>query len=519
MGLFNSFKKFLKKKSEDKVEYPKYQDENSKKIISNNIEENKKYLGKLFNKSDDIIYRNVHLENNDLDLLLVCIANMVDTTVITEDILKPIKKEDSFKNEKKLDLNKLKEKLITALEVFTSNDFNKLLDALLTGDTLLFVDGYDEALIIETSSWKERNVEAPSSEETVRGSRESFIESVSVNITLIRRRIRSIKLAVEKLKIGRNTQTEIAVIYLDGICNSDIVNEVIKRIKKIDTDGVVGSAQVEQLIESYKWTVFPQILATERVDRTIGNILEGRLAIIVDGTPFVLIAPVTFASFLNSPDDYYERTLTSSFMRIIRYISYFITTTLPALYLALTAYHPGMIPTPLVLTITESRVGLPFPTILEVFFMEFTLEILTEASIRLPRPIGQTVSIVGGLVIGQSAVQAGVVSPILIIIVSITAITSFIIPIYTFTLSNRMVRFPLIILAGTLGLYGIFMGWIFLLIHLASLESFGVRYLSDFSPYRLNSLKDTIIKVPQSLMNKRPEVLNVEDVKRQNTQN
>ena len=515
MTLFNRLEKLLNKKRDMVVENEKHQDDNNKVRLSNSIAVNKKDLQETFNKSSDMIYRNFYLENNNLSLLIVCLENMVDAEVITEDIVKPIKKEDELKRESKINLDLIRRKIITALEVDVIKDFNSLVNSILSGDTLLFLDGYDEALIIGTSGWKDRNIEAPSSEETIRGSRESFIESIVTNITLLRKRIKTPKLAVERLKVGRKTQTDIAIVYIDGVCNTNVVNEVKKRIEKIDTDGVVGSAQVEQLIETSKWTVFPQILATERVDRTVGNILEGRLVIIVDGTPFVLITPVTFASFLNSPDDYYERTITSSFMRIIRYISYFLTTTLPGLYLALTAYHPGMIPTPLVLTITESRIGLPFPTVVEVFIMEFTLEILTEASIRLPRPIGQTVSIVGGLVIGQSAVQAGIVSPLIIIVVSLTALTSFVVPLYTFTLSNRMIRIPFIILAAMLGLYGIFMGWIFLLIHLASLESFGVRYLSDFSPYKLSSLKDTFIKVPQSLMNKRPEVLNVEDVKRQ----
>lgn len=514
MRLFNNFRKSNNK---DSSFYDKKSNlQKSENTVSSNIKENETYLKEIFNKNCDIIFKNFYLENNGLRLLIVCVDGLVDPAKITEDLFKPIKEEDKLENRENLTLKTIKTKLITAIEVDVTNNFDELLDSLLLGSTLLFVDGYNEALAVNTIGWKERNIESPLSEETIRGSRESFIESINTNITLIRRRIKTTKLAIERLIVGRNTHTEIRIVYLDGICDSNVVNEVKKRIGKIDTDGIVTSAQLEQFIEGNKWTVFPQILATERVDRTVGNILEGRLAIVVDGTPFVLITPITFASFLNSPDDYHERTITSSFMRIIRYLSFFLTTSLPSLYLALTAYHPGMIPTPLVLIITESRVGLPFPTVVEVFIMEFTLDILTEASIRLPRPIGPTVSIVGGLVIGQAAVQAGVVSPIIIIVVALTALTSFVIPIYTFTLGTRMIRFPLIIFASLLGLYGIFMGWIFLIIHLSSLESFGVRYLSDFSPYRLNSLKDTIIKAPQSLLKKRPEILNVEDIKRQN---
>jgi len=516
MKLLNRFKNLIRNKNETEVHTKLYKNIKENMKVSRDILKNQDHLKQVFNKSNDIIYKTLTLENNNLKLLVVGIKGLVDSQVITDDIFVPLKEKDRFKSTEKLTLSTIKKNLLTALEVELSNDFNKLINSLFLGGTILFIEGYEEALIIGTHGWKERSIESPQTEETIRGSRESFVESVGTNITLIRRRIKTPDLAIEQLNIGSKTQTEIRLIYINGVCNSNIVNEVRERIKNIDTDGVVDGAQVEQLIECNKWTVFPQVLATERVDRVIGSILEGRLALMVDGTPFILIIPITFTSFLNSPDDYYERSVTSSFMRLIRYISYFLTTTLPALYLALTAYHPGMIPTPLVLTITESRIGLPFPTIIEVFIMEFTLEILTEASIRLPRPIGQTVSIVGGLVIGQAAVQAGIVSPLIIIIVALTALTSFVIPIYTFTLSNRMIRFPLILIAGALGLYGIFMGWIFLLIHLASIECFGVRYLSDFSPYSLNSLKDTFIKVPQSLMKKRPEILNVEDIKRQN---
>ena len=514
--ILDKFKRLLSMKS---IKNNRENKESIKAIpISKSLDKNRRTLKKVFSHSDDLIYRDIYLENSNTTLLLVCIDGMVERDLIGEHILTPLQAEDNKENNK-IDLKKkITEKLLTVLEVEVTKDFNKLIRALLSGNTLLFIEGYNQALMIGTTGWEARSIESPSSEETIGGSREGFVESVKTNISLIRKRIKTTNLAVELLEVGCRTRTNIAIIYLKGVINQELVNEVRARIKRIDTDGIVGSAQIEQLIENHKWSIFPQVLATERVDKTVGSILEGRISIIVDGTPFVLIAPITFATFLNSPDDYYERSITSSVMRIIRYISYFLTTSLPALYLALTAYHPGMIPTPLVLTITSSRMGLPFPTIIEVLIMEFTLEILTEASIRLPRPIGQAVSIVGGLVIGQAAVQAGIVSPLIIIIVSLTALTSFVIPVYSFTLSNRLIRFPLIIMAGLAGLYGIFMGWIFILIHLASLESFGVRYLGDFSPYKLEHLKDTIIKVPQSWMIQRPEVLNVEDTKKQDVE-
>ncbi len=512
MRIYNLFKNRIKSNIYSKPHYEKYKTTS----VWKNIHENKTFLQEIFSSSDDIIYRSIYSKNNTLQCLLVSISGMFDKEIVNEHIIRPIT--ETFNTSlfsSSIFFEEIKNNFISTMQVNSAHTFDVLTFALLSGNTLLFVQGCDEALIIDSGGWEKRNIEEPISEKTITGSREGFVETLHTNISLIRRRIRDIHLSVEILKVGRRTKTEVSILYLKGVVQDTIVDEIKDKIKKIDIDGIVSSPQIEQLIERYKWTPFPQILSTERVDKAVGNILEGRVLIIVDGSPFVLITPVTFASFFNSPDDYNERTIASSVMRIIRYFSFFLATTLPGLYLALTAYHPGMIPTPLVLTITSSRIGLPFPTFLEVLLMEFTLEILTEASIRLPKNAGQAVSIVGGLVIGQSAVQAGIVSPLIIIVVSLTALSSYTIPVYTFTLSSRMIRFPLIIIASILGLYGIVMAWIFLLIHLASINSFGIPYLGDFSPYKLEHFKDTMVKIPQSKMYKRPEILEVEDINRQ----
>jgi hypothetical protein len=318
------------------------------------------------------------------------------------------------------------------------------------------------------------------------------------------------------MRFGRRSQTDVAILYIEGLVRDGLVDEIKQRINSVDIDGTTSSSQLEQLIEKYKWTVVPQIMSTERPDRAAANILEGRAALIVDGTPFTLIIPTTFALYLTTPDDYYDRGIIVSFSRLLRYIAYFTSTSLPAIYLSLTAYHPGMLPTALALSITGARVGLPFPTFIEVFFMEFSLDVLQEAAIRLPKPMGQTISIVGGIVIGQAVIQAGIVSPVIVIIMALTGISSFIIPVYTFALSTRIIRIGFIFASLFLGMYGFMMLWLFLLIHMASLNDFGVYYLEDYSPPSFQNLKDTLFSFPQSYFTKRPLTMDVKDKTRLN---
>jgi Bacillus/Clostridium GerA spore germination protein. len=253
------------------------------------------------------------------------------------------------------------------------------------------------------------------------------------------------------------------------------------------------------------------MIATERIDRVISALLDGRAAVIVDGTPFVLIIPTTFSLFLSTTDDKYGRPIVTTILRFIRYLGFFEACSISALYLALTTYHPGLLPTSLALSITGSRVGLPFPVALEIIVMEITLYLIQEAALRLPKAVGQTVGIVGGLVIGQAVVQAGIVSPIIVIIVSMSAIASFTIPNYTIALSTIAIRLFLIGCSAFLGLYGFVMGAIVLLIHMASLESFGVKYLADYSPYSKGTFMETLMVAPLHTVHERPEYLKPED--------
>lgn len=517
MGFISRIRNVVKNKrikSEDSFDYKKFSTVNVSKVLDENL----KFLKELLKDSHDIVYRDIYVNDDYAHILMVYIDGMIEKEIVNNQILKPLMaKGNNDVYPKDICADVLKDKFLTASQIKIEKSYDKLLLSLLSGSTLLFIDNVDSALIVDSKGGETRAVEQPSSEQTTKGPREGFVENIQSNIVMVRRIIKDPNLAVEVLKVGRRTQTDVAIIYIKGIVREGLVEELKSRIAKIDTDSLIGSAPLEQLIEEHKWTIIPEILGTERPDKAAGHLLEGRVVAIVDGTPFVLVMPSTFAIYMNSPEDYYERAVFSSLLRLIRYMGYFISTSLMAIYLALTAYHPGMLPPQLALSITGTRVGLPFPVFVEVFMMEFILFILQEAAIRLPKQMGQTVSIVGGLVIGQSAVQAGLVSPIIIIIVALSAVASFTIPVYTFTQSSRVIRHILIIAAAVLGLYGVMMAWIFLLIHMASVKTFGVSYLSDFSPFSLNIFKDTIIKAPKSSMILRPQALKTQDKIRQKT--
>jgi hypothetical protein len=487
--------------------------------VSPKVDDNFRLLNEIFVSCSDIIYNQISFSKSTEKALLVFVSGLVNKEEIEYHLLKPLS--ELYDSSVKIDnlYNFIKDKCITTAVVNEGNAFDELVFSLLSGSILLFVEDSKKAIILDGENIPGRSIETPNSEQTARGPNEAFVENIQDNVVLIRKRLRSPNLVVEKLTVGKRSRTPLALVYLKGVARKNLPEEIIEKIKSIDFDGIIDSAQVEQLIVKHRWTLFPQMLATERPDRIVGSILEGRAALIVNGTPFVLIIPTTFGIFLNSPDDYYGVPVVVSLIRMIRYLGLFVATSVASLYVALTSYHPGLIPTALALSITGTRVGLPFPIIFEVLFMELSLYLVQEAAIRLPKAIAPTIGIVGGLVIGQSVVQAGIASPIIVIIVAASAIASFTIPNYTMSLSVIIIRLFLIICSALLGLYGYVIGQILLLIHAASLENYGVKYLEDYSPFSFNRVKDTFIRAPQHTIFKRPDYLEPVDITRQGINN
>lgn len=375
-------------------------------------------------------------------------------------------------------------------------DWKEIMLAILSGDTVILLEGCRAAILCGTRGGEQRAVSEPSSQLVVRGPKDGFVESVATNISLIRRRIKSAKLRLEVMKIGSETHTHVALMYMEGIAGEDLIHEARDRLNKIVMNEILESGYIEELIQDKTFTPFPTIYNTERPDVAAGNLLEGRVVIIVDGTPFVLILPAVFTQFFQSAEDYSQRFDITILMRLVRYLSFLVLILGPSVYLALTTYHYEMIPTTLLINLLSQRENVPFPAFVELLLMELAFEILREAGVRMPRAIGQTVSVVGALILGTAVVEAGIIAPIMVIVVALTGIASFALPAYNLAIAGRIIRFAFLIMASIFGFYGITLGLILLVAHMSSLRSFGVPYLFPFVPLSIKGQKDTLFRMP-----------------------
>lgn len=400
------------------------------------------------------------------------------------------------------------EKLIIATNIRRQTERAMLMHALLYSCTLIFLEGEAVGLSVSTEGWEHRNIREPVSESAIKGPHEAFNEVLRINTALVRRRIKDPRLAIEAMQIGTRSLTDTAMLYLRDVAHPRLVEEVRRRLQSIVVDGVQDSGQIEEYLEDNPLSPFPQTTNTERVDKTVAAILEGKVAVILDGSPYALSMPSTLESFLYASEDYYSKFMGATFIRWFRGLAFLMALFLPSLYIALITFHQEMLPTPLMLSSAANRTGVPFPAFFEALLMEASIEFLREASLRLPGSMGQTIGIVGALVIGQSAVQAGFVGPILTIIVAFTAIGSFVIPSYNTSISIRLLRFPMMFLAATMGIFGIIFGGAAILLHLISLTPFGVGYLEPFRPSRWEDLDDSIfIRKPTYLLRLRQRYL------------
>jgi len=476
--------------------------------VSSSLAENVEMVNKVVGGNIDLVTRAFSLGRKEaLAASIFYIDNLIDTKNIDFNIMQPLLIDSyatGLSTGSEIVAEILAGNLITRAQIKKSKNMKELVDGLLVGDAVLLIEGIAEVLIISSKGYDYRSVEESNAEPVVKGPRDAFVEVLSVNIGLIRRRIHSPNLVFESVKVGKVTQTTVCISYIKGICSSKLVNEVQSRINKINIDGILGSNYIEEFINDEPFSLFPQIRNTERPDVCCAALLEGRVVIIIDNTPVALIIPGEFVSLLQSSEDYYDGYIFSSLIRILRYFSFAIALTLPAFYIAVSNFHQEMIPTELLRTIISSRTGVPLPNIVEAILMEVTFEILIEAGVRLPKTVGQAVSIVGGLVIGQSAVQASLVSPLMVIVVSLTGIATFTIPQYNISHPVRIVRFLLMIVTAILGLYGLMLGLLFMLLHLCSIRSFGIPYLTPLTPLKASDLKDTVIRAPWWNFSTRP---------------
>ncbi|MFD2442841.1 spore germination protein [Bacillus sp. CGMCC 1.16607] len=487
------------------------------------LKENVQYIKQILGNSSDIVIREILIgKEKSIAAGIIYTDGMVDTNSIQNFILESLMLDiDSYQNQMissyQSVLQVLKSRILAVGDIKDVTEFGTLFTSLLSGDAILLLDGYVQGFIISMRGGETRGIMESTTETVIRGPKEGFTENLRFNTALVRRKIKTPHLWIESKQIGRLTKTDVAIMYIDGIVNDKVVKEVHKRLDRIDIDGILESGYIEELIQDETYTPFPTIYYSERPDVIAAELLEGKVAILVDGTPIVLVVPALFVSFIHAAEDYYQRSDISTLIRLLRYLSIFIALLGPSLYIAITTFHQEMLPTGLLIGLAAQREGVPFPAFIEALMMEGAFEILREASLRMPKAIGSAISIVGTLVIGTAAVEAGIVSAAMVIVVAITAISSFILPSLAMSMSIRILRFPMMGLAASFGLFGILIGFIALILHMCSLRSFGVPYMSPFGPFIHDDIKDTLIRKPLWKMTSRPRLISQKNIRREHS--
>ncbi len=491
---------------------PQPQSEDRVKLdLSKNLDENYEKFQAFLKESTDAVFRKFKLGKNNISCALIYIDGLIEKSVIHDSILRPMMSSvleyealigDVIKPEEAYDF--IIDHVLTVADIRESDTLDEAMLLVLSGEVVLIVDGYDKLIILSARGWSTRSISDPQSESVIRGAREGFTETLRTNTALLRRKCKDPNMVIRTIRLGRRSKTDVSYAYIKGITNTKLIEELEERLNAVDIDQIASAGHLEQLIQDNSLTPLPQIQVTERPDKAVSNLMEGRVIVLVDNSPFALTIPTTFAQFFQSPEDYNERWIVASFIRFLRWTASFFAVFTPAVYIAVVTYHPGLIPTRMALSISATRAGVPFPSILEAVLMEMTIELLRESGARLPKGIGQTIGIVGGLVIGDAAVNAGLTSPIMVIIVALTAIASFVIPTYSAAIGLRTMRFPLMIMAAILGLYGVMLAFIFINIHLVSIKSFGMDFMTPQAPTIFSDMKDFVIRGPARKMKKRP---------------
>lgn len=514
----------------------------SKDTVFQAIDVNLEYVKVRFNSmiSSDVKIREFTLNarNKQYNAFLVYIDGMIDQDIMNNYILKPLmlkNSANSFDGNQNRVLAEVKTNNITVKKIkkfdiieYISNcllpqnaveklsKFDDIIDGINSGNCALFIDTLDIAFDIEVKGFKQRGLDTPNNETVIRGAQVGFTENLRTNTSLLRRYINNENLVVESINVGKLSKTSCAICYLKNVANSDLVAEVRYRVSNLAIDYLISSGQLEQLIQDDDNSSLPQLISTERPDKTANLLFDGRVAIIVNGSPYVLVVPAIFSDFLSSPEDYNLKHQYANFLRILRVVAITFALLLPGIYMAIANFHQEIIPTELLYTIISARETVPFPILFEILIMELSFELIREASIRVPSPVGQTIGIVGALILGQAAVDASIVSPILIIIVSFTGICSFSIPDFSLSFHFRIMRFVYILLGSLAGFVGIAAGICVHLSILSNLKSFGVNYLGK-SIFNTNKSGNGIVLSPAYRREDRSDFLKSKRPKLQDT--
>lgn len=475
--------------------------------IAIQLEKNEAKLQELLKNCDDILQRPMKLGKRlGVDCFLIYIETAVSNMMLADSVIGKMLNRLRETEESAI-YQELKNNSLGVSDTKDLETMEEALAAMLAGNAVLFVDGYDKAIKIGSKGYPGTGVQKADSEKVLRGSKEGFGESVKLNSALVRKRVRDTKLKVEEKMIGRYSGTMTAMLYMENLVYPPLLEEVRRRLDSFEADELPDSGVLEHLTQDAWYSPFPQYQATERPDRAAMAVLDGRVVLLTDNSPEAIILPAVCSSLFSASDDYYRHFAIVSFLRLIRYFAAFLAVSLPGLYLAVTSFHTQILPGNLIFSLAEARAGVPFPSMVELLFLELSFELLREAGLRMPGPIGNTIGIVGGLIVGQAAVTANLVSPIVVIIVALTALGSFSIPNEELSEALRLVKYGMLFLCGAFGILGLGFGWFLLLVHLAGLKSFGVSYLTPFGGEVLKNtqgLKDGLVRFPARRMTRRP---------------
>jgi spore germination protein KA len=481
--------------------------------IPQTIESAEAILNTIFAECSDFLRREIVCgEDGCIRILVAYINAFVDKRVLNQDVIRPILDYFSKKktqNNKNPVYEQIKECVVSNNDLKESKSMQQAVDNIMSGEAVLFIDGEDRALVIGVKAPQGRQVAEPDTEVSIRGAREGFVENLLTNTTLLRKRIKNPNLKLEMMQLGEQTKTDICICYIKGIANEEIVKEVKERLNRIKTDAILDTGYIEQYISDSRLSLFPTVGNSEKCDKLAGKLLEGRVAIFCDGTPYVLTVPYLYIESIQASDDYYDHAFFASFMRLLRLLALLVSNLMPGMYVALVSFHHTVIPFKLMITLAASRQGIPFSPLTEAVLMIVAFEFLREAGVRMPRPIGQALSIVGAIVLGEASVAAGIASNLMVIIVAITAICSFVVP--PLIRATMLLRFAFLAAANFLGFLGIAFVFVAVFIHLCSLRSFGVPYMAPFSPLTVSDLKDSFLVVPIWAMVTRPRILRQEN--------
>ena len=527
--IYHETKKYDFDLPETQIDNPNEETSNSLGNVSKNIDNNLNTIKIVYNSliNSDIKIREFTLvaQNIEYKAFLIYIDGMSDATLINNFILKPLMLRNpsntyisnppkSIPNNSHIKVRKIfnlenyiYKSLLPQNDIKKKADLKELISDINSGNSVLFVDTLNIAFSLDVKGFKSRSISSPNNEVVVRGSQESFVEVIRTNTSILRRLVNNENLIVENIEVGKISKTKVAVCYLKNLANDTLVAEVKFRINNLDIDSLVSSGELEQLIQDNGYSL-PQLIATERPDKAVNHLYEGRVVIIVNGSPFVLVAPCVFVDLITSPEDLNLKYQYSNLLRIMRFIAAFFALLLPAFYLSVSAYHQELIPTSLLFAIASSRESVPFSIFFEIILMEVSFELIREAGLRVPSPVGPTIGIVGALILGEAAVSADIVSPILIIIIAITGICSFAIPDFSLSFSFRFLRFIFLILAYVAGMLGIAVCSFICLCILSNIKSFGVAYTAPYLPSSSKNTRTSFFVRPVWKREKRAPFLN-----------